>query len=167
MKRFVMIGLLVIALMPGLAVRAQDGGECDLPGAVDAALEQLAAARDLETSEALAALAEVRSGLSKAERECLGLDFEGTANTVSDPVEIPAGLWRVTITTEGYIILSVMVLDGTCEAQGIYGADTLASLSRGQGVDGSDVLFMSEGCTAIWQTQNVTDPYTVTFQRMQ
>ncbi len=110
-----------------------------------------------------AAVQDAQAQLARLESLCLGMDFKGTTNIVSDPVYIPAGLYRVTATSADSFFLYITPLDGECGPR--YG-DSLFSISGEDAANGAQALLFSEGCLAIWETNHISAPYTVTFERL-
>ncbi len=90
------------------------------------------------------------------------LTLTGDKDTVYDPVTIPAGVYRVTLITEGYFALSGEGLEGDC-----YDAIGLFNASTGEATSGLQAVFATdEGCTLVWAAHNVTAPYTVTWEQL-
>ena len=150
---------LMLLLLGSIAsVHAQDE-ECD-PAAVATASET--AIGLLQTGE-YGDLVEARGILAALDSVCLGLDFEGETETVSDPVVIPAGLYRVTVSGDTYFIMDVVPLEGECGARS-YGK--LFNLMDDQVAAGAAAVLESEGCTAVWEISNIRGPYRVTFEKL-
>ena len=145
--------LLVIVSLPTAA--AQDEPTCDIPTLTETYAAQLAEATTLE--EVIA----VQTALSKEIAVCGGLYFEGDAEEVFGPLEIPAGIYRGTVTTEGYFGLQITVLEGECDDSLIH------QVSSGRGVEGSEFVYESAGCTAVLEVSNITTPYTLQFELLQ
>jgi hypothetical protein len=164
----ILIVLCATLILAGSMARAQDGGElkctdADVSAAVDEALAGLQAAQGQDAATAYEATRQVKAELATLDSLCLGLDFEGSAtNVVSDPVIIPAGVYRVTVTTNGYFMMSGTVLEGRCTD-----AINLFILSEGDAVTGAQAVLESEGCTVLWEISTVSaPPYTVTFEKI-
>ncbi|MBN1681266.1 MAG: hypothetical protein JW966_13345 [Anaerolineae bacterium] len=160
MKRVVVIAVVLMLALSTVPVRAQDGELQCSQADIDAAIDEATAL--LQTGE-YADLVAARSVLAAVDSLCLGLDFEGDADMVSDPVYVPEGLYRVTVTTEKYFIMHVMKLEGSC---GHASFGSLFNVGEGEANNGADSLLESEGCEALWDISNVSAPYTVTFEKL-
>lgn len=166
MSRFISLVLVAVFVLAASPVFAQDDepvcSQDDLSTAISHAADLLDQALDApDSAAALDLLAEARTELLAAQQSCYSLDFEGTAATVHDPIYIPAGLYRVTATTPGFFILEGTILDGSCDEEYAFFA-----LMADQATDGAQITFSSQGCTMLWETSNITAPYTVTFEKL-
>jgi hypothetical protein len=94
---------------------------------------------------------------------CNPLFFEGTNQQLIGPITIPAGVYRAILTTEGFFAAKLEVLDGECEADGVFG---LYLINAGQANDGAEVLVRSEGCETLIGTNNVTAEWTLEFEKI-
>jgi len=95
---------------------------------------------------------------------CIGMKFSGENAKLLGPIELPAGLYRVTLTTNGYFIAKLEIIDGDCSGTGL---GALYGIFEGQASDGSETLIKSSGCTTLIDTSNVTDPWTLTIEPLQ
>jgi hypothetical protein len=95
---------------------------------------------------------------------CSGLswnsDDEGMQPVIG-PVEIPEGLYRLTATTEGYIIVQHEIIDGECDED-----YALFAESDGDATDGAQRTFNSAGCEVLITIDNVTEPWTLAFEKL-
>jgi hypothetical protein len=89
------------------------------------------------------------------------LIFSGNEATVIGPVEIPAGIYRATATTGGFIIVSVTATAGECGAGTGFLSPGLFNQSAGQATNGAEAIFTSEGCTALFEVSNVQQSWTL------
>lgn len=94
---------------------------------------------------------------------CSPLSFEGENQQVIGPIDIPAGVYRVILTTEGYFIADVEPIDGQCEARGFTG---LFNVTSGRANQGAESLLISDGCEALIVTSNVSAPWTLVFEKI-
>jgi hypothetical protein len=166
-RSLVLVALLIFVFTIG-SIHAQEGAEVqctsdDLNAALGPVIDQLTAAQTQDAAAAYESIVAARESLAALDSSCLGLDFEGTADTVSDPAYVPAGLYRVTVVTEGYFILKSLVVEGECEGTS-YGS--LFAVTEGRAKTGAQAAFKSDGCTVIWETSSVSAPYAVSFERM-
>jgi hypothetical protein len=141
---------------------AQDATNCDAP-VIDAAITDLRALLDTAAADSsIEPLIEAKGRIAVLEAACSGLSFEGTTAKVIGPFELEAGLYRVTADTEGFFIADLNVIDGSCEA-GVMG---MFLLMNGDASGGAETLVESEGCTTLVTLDNITDPWTLTFERI-
>lgn len=159
MKRFWM-AVFLTALLTGPA-GAQESPQCDGAAYAELATDVSVIVDDLATGDA-GVLDRLIDELMTFRAGCTGLSFEGDSNQVLGPVEIPAGVYRATVTTDGYMVSDLTVMDGTCEA-GIMG---LFLLTEGRATDGAETVVESEGCTALIEISNTTAPWTLVFERL-
>ncbi len=82
---------------------------------------------------------------------------------VIGPVEIPAGTYRATATTTGYMIVAVEPLDGTCG----HIWTGLFNLSSGEASTGVQEVITFEECLAMIVIRNVWEPWTLEFELQQ
>lgn len=95
------------------------------------------------------------------------LSFSGSNDQVIGPVTIPAGTYRATATTAGFIIVHVDALSGECgEGTGRNLSISLFSASRGQAVNGAEAVLTSRGCSALLSVSNVQQPWTLEFEKI-
>jgi hypothetical protein len=162
MKRMLLLAVIIFVLT-GPVVSAQEEIQCpaaDVEVAIATALDTLTAAQGQDATTQYAAAVQARSTLAALDSACLGLDFEGSDATVTDPVYVPAGIYRVAATTEGYMTVLPTILEGDC------GSDFYFILSAGEATEGAQAVFQSEGCSLIWEVSNVTEPFEVTFEKI-
>jgi hypothetical protein len=76
---------------------------------------------------------------------------------VLGPIEVPDGVYRVRVVTDGYFIAKLEVLEGEC------GTNTMFNLSQGRASEGAEILFAAEGCEALISISNVTEDWTLGF----
>jgi hypothetical protein len=167
-RKFTLAFVLVLAVLVIAPVRAQEGGELkcsleDTSAALQTAADLIASVQGQDVAAQYAATVDIRAALTALDSACLGLDFEGSANLVSDIVYVPKGVYRVTVVTDGYFIMDFLLLDGDCKATSYAG---LFNVSSGEASTGAQSAFKSDGCSLIWQIENVTMPYKVTFEKL-
>lgn len=82
--------------------------------------------------------------------------------SVTDLISFEDGLYRVKVETDGYFIGNIESIDGNCDS-GILG---LFNLSQGQASNGAENTLSTSGCVGILTTTNVTEPWTLTFEKI-
>lgn len=105
-------------------------------------------------------LSSALNGIRAEIAACNGLYFEGDANVVVGPVEVPEGVYIVTATTANYFILKPTVLDGNCSESSIF------NLSEGQAIDGAQSVFESGGCRILLEISNSRGEWTFDFSEV-
>lgn len=80
---------------------------------------------------------------------------------VIGPVDIPTGLYRVTATTQGFMIVEVDTVSGTCEHNML---GNLFNLSQGQATSGAEAIFASNSCRALIKISNTQQNWTLSFE---
>ncbi|MBC7815012.1 MAG: hypothetical protein H7175_27890 [Burkholderiales bacterium] len=91
--------------------------------------------------------------------------YDSTLNglqAVIGPVSFLDGQYRVTANTDGFFIVQLQPLQGVCDT-GFLG---LFNLMQGQASSGAQSLFTSQGCVALITVENVTEPWTLDFERL-
>lgn len=168
MKRLSMLVVIVMGILAITPTFAQEPPELKCSTAatqeiIDSVIGTLSDVPADDVQAHYIAVQEAQAQLARIDSLCLGLDFKGTANIVSDPVYVPAGLYRVTATSADSFFLYMTPLEGECGPR--YG-EALFSVSGEGAANGAQALLFSEGCLAIWETNYINAPYTVTFERL-
>ena len=153
MKRVILIIVVVLAglVWPANAQEGETTLKCsdqDTSAALQTAADLIAGAQGQDVTAQYAAIVDARSALAAVDSACLGLDFQGSGMTVSDPVFVPAGIYRVTVTTADSFVMDATVLDGECEASSIMGLFTILGEDA---ANGAQAVFKSEGCLTLWE----------------
>ena len=168
MKLWVVLAVaLMLAVLP---VAGQDETEtvegCEAAALADVLAELVEAVREAE--DVAGALRAVAVAAGTAAAVCDDLAFSSEEDgllPVIGPVTIPEGIYRVTVTTEGYFILRSDALEGEC-GDGQYFTPGIFNLSRGSAVDGAQMVFHSAGCETLLSVSNVTDPWVIGFEKL-
>lgn len=163
------IALLIVVLLIGLAgsaAKAQStpSATCDLT-IVSEELSNFKPSGD--NTKDIAALAKARDDIGQAIIACQGMKFEGTANKILGPIDLPKGLFLITLKTNGYGSAEGKVLDGTCDNNP---GDTSAFLLGALSSDNPNVRaqsLTSEGCKFTVDIELVTAPWTLTIEPLQ
>lgn len=160
--------LLVLLAVSAVSVWAQEdeAPECDAAATADVLAELVEALRTAENP--IEALGAVRDAASLATAACSGLSFnsddEGLMPVIG-PIEIPEGVYRVTLVTEGYFIMKVDALDGAC-GEGTRMSSNAFNVGRDSATNGAEVVIISEGCEALLSVSNVTKSWTLGFEKL-
>ncbi len=110
----------------------------------------------------------IRDAASIAAAACSGLTFSSDAEgmmPVIGPVEIPEGIYRVTLVTEGFFIMKIDALDGEC-GEGSRMSSGAFSVMQDTATNGAQIVVNSEGCEALLSISNVTQPWTLEFEKL-
>lgn len=92
----------------------------------------------------------------------------GRTNDVVGPEQFPAGVYRVTAWTDGFMTVRLTATEGTCYegTSGFITTGTLFILMQGQAVDGAETLMTSEGCSALIEVSNVQEDWELKFEKV-
>lgn len=167
MKLIRFISLILLVVLVG-AVQAQDeeAEACDY-AALAAQLTEVSEGLEASDDPAVELMA-LQAEIASFQASCNGLTFtseeEGLLPVIG-PIEIPEGLYRVTVVTDGYFILDVEPLEGECGPRGGY-TTNIMGVSRDEAVEGAEALAESTGCEALLVIENVTDPWVLTFEKI-
>jgi hypothetical protein len=165
--RFLFMVALVIALLSMTAVvSAQDdeSDTCDYATFSDSLTEQIATLADEE--DPAAALRDIQSQIGEFQAACAGLSFsseEYGLQPVLGPLTIPEGVYRLTLTTDGAFILSATILGGECDELDYLG---LFLIFPGTAAEGAQTVLDTGECEVLLQISNVSDPWTLTFEKL-
>ena len=169
MRGMAIVATLLLASVAGVA--AQDAA-CTLDDleitltALEALVAEAREAQDAEdVAEAIPIVGEIGAIASESLARCGPLAWEGETAQLLGPADIDAGLYRATVLTEGYFIAQVASVSGEC-GQGPMMSQFLFNLRGGAASDGAEALFVSEGCTALIETGNISEPWNLTLEKI-
>lgn len=172
-RRFLMLVTVFVLLAAAVIAPAlgQEDGElaCDadeLTIAIEEAAALLEEAGELagdDPASALTKLVEARLLLTDSDIKCHDLAFEGAANAVLGPIDLPTGVYRVTFTTEGFGIADAEPLEGKCETD-MFG---LFNVSAGEAQTGAEAMLKAKDCRALIEITNIQKPWTLTIELIQ
>jgi hypothetical protein len=100
-----------------------------------------------------------KAGLAQA--ECLGLAFDSETlgmQPVIGPVTFPSGTYRVTATTDGFMLAEIEVISGDCDET------LLFAIFEGDADDGSQTVFKSDDCVGLIAIGNTGEPWSLDFE---
>ena len=81
---------------------------------------------------------------------------------VTDPVEIPAGVYRVTVTNASGFVWDVTTITGDCDEGFV-----IYEFVDNDGVERDlTAVYESDGCTAVFEITRITSPYTMIWQKL-
>jgi len=110
---------------------------------------------------ALVLLNSLHAAVIEARAKITGSFFSGHAKMLTDPFVLPAGVYRVHFTTEGFGAVKMIALDGS---------DTdklLFNLAPGDATEGASTIYRSRGSRIMVQFSNITAPYKLVFERIE
>ena len=159
MRRVIVLIVLVSLLVVAGIVQGQEPicSDEDVQAVIDEALTLL------EGGDYQSAV-EARGKLAALDSVCLGLDFKGTAGSVHGPLDIPEGIYRVTIATNDFFIMKGTILEGECGDS--YDGEFILFNEFGTGEFEVEKILKSDGCSVLLETSNIFAPYTVTFEKL-
>ncbi len=110
----------------------------------------------------LAALLKLAADISAQNVACNGLTFKGNIIVKAiGPIEIPPGLYKVTATTRGYLILKIRLVDPDCADRDGF---SIVNVGAGEATTGAEEIVRFMGCKMFLQPSNVDAPWTVTLE---
>lgn len=149
--------VLVVILLGAVPASAQDDAypECNFNAVLPILQDGMSAVSDWETLE------QFNRDLQASLAFCRGLMFSGDGDRVVDPMEIPAGLYRLVYTADS----NGSFVFGSVEARLINGdcTDGLLINFAGDSTNTAETLFESGGCMVIFEVGNTQTPWTVHF----
>lgn len=159
MRRTILFAILVLFSLMTVPTQAQ-APKCD-PAAVIKLANGLKSAKSAQKD--MAALMKLQDSITAAHIACNGLTFKGTGEKVSKPFIIPKGLYKVTATSDGFLIVDLRSLTGSdCQPDAQVG---LFNLDRDQAkVGGETTLPVPGDCRVIMSTSNTRTTWTITFE---
>jgi hypothetical protein len=161
--RFALLMIIVVLTLPIVAISAQENPDCNPASVIDSA-SKLKSTGD--TAKDIAALKELSIAISKQNIACNGLKFEGNAAKIIGPFDLPKGMYKTTVTTKGFFIAELKVLDGECGTGSF--SNHLYNMMNMELKELSEEAFLeSEGCRLIIQTSNVSAPWVLTIEPLE
>jgi len=140
-------------------------GALGAPSSVDAlrghenSLQKIIALADKGDDQgALALLNSLHDAVIEARAKIIGLFFSGQADMLTDPFVLPAGVYRVHFTTEGFGVVETVVLDGSDSDK------LLFNLAPGNASEGASTVYRSLGSRIMIQFSNISAPYKLVFE---
>ena len=110
---------------------------------------------------ALVLLDSLHAAVIEARAKITGSFFSGHAHTLTDPFSLPAGVYRVHFTTEGFGAVKMIALDGSDSDK------LLFNLASGDASEGASTIYRSRGNRIMVQFSNITAPYKLVFERIE
>jgi len=99
---------------------------------------------------ALVLLDSLHAAVIEARARITSSFFSGHADTLTDPFSLPAGVYRVHFTTEGFGAVETIVLDGPDSDR------LLFNLAPGDASQGASTVYTSQGSRIMIQFSNIT-----------
>ncbi len=166
MRGMAIVAALLLASVAGVAAQDTACTLDDLEITLTALEALVAEAQDAEdVAEAIPIVGEIGAIASESLARCGPLAWEGETAQLLGPADIDAGFYRATVLTEGYFSAQVVSVSGEC-GQGPRMSQFLFNLSGGEASDGAEALFVSEGCTALIETGNISEPWNLTLEKI-
>ncbi len=137
--------------------------KCDLTSVIKAA-NALKASGDNKTD--LAALLKLRDSISQANIACNGLTITGKGVKVVPPFVLPKAFYKVTATSNGYLIVDARSMEGSDCKAGV--EDNLFILDDQQAKLGAETtLDIQFDCRIMLSVSNTRTDWKITFEPMQ
>lgn len=166
MKRLTISFLMLILLVIGITILAQEiPPGCDLAALSEQITINAADLSAVPLDEALTILSDLQNSIASQSAACGGLAFNSDNEgfqPVIGPVELPDGIWKVTFTTGGYVLLNATTLTGDC---GGYDDEFLIlSAGKGDAVKGKqEVMTTSDSCSLLLTVGMADEDWTLEF----
>lgn len=119
--------------------------------------------KDDDIGNFLGTARELRRVLARADANCRGLHFTSDSEGMSPvigPVSISGGIWRATLTTDGFASVKLETIEGDC------GDEKLPfNVFDGDAKDGAQkVIKTGMGCQALISLENTSKPWDLMFE---
>jgi hypothetical protein len=171
MNRFILLvfaSLIITAVLPLSAQDADAKFTCDstnVSSFLDKIIEVATAAKkEGDPQKALDLLVPFSNGLDYRLAACAKLNFSGTGEEqpVLGPLEIPDGVYRVTVKTDGYFSLQMDTISGNCGDE-----KYLFLITKGDAKNGAQIVLKpSDQCKALLTVSNASDPWQLQFENL-
>lgn len=160
-KRSWALGSLVLSIVFLVGAGTSDSGAVRaLVGHERSVGDAISAIQAGDTKRALAVLDALHGAVIEARALVNGLVFRGERKMLTDPFLLPAGSYRVRLTTEGFAIVFIYSVQGAL-------LSVLFNLSPGEASGGATALYRSTGQRVMVQFDNISAPYQLVFERIQ
>ncbi len=165
MKRLLL--LLTILLFAAFLALAQDSNyaACEDLAERISSIQESAAALDPSSAELSQEIAALQTQITIIDTECRGLSFSSEidgSQPVLGPIILEEGVYRATLTTEGFAIINGTELDGDCERE-----LRLFSIGRGDAANGAQaVINLEDDCEFLLEFSNITDAWAFTIEKL-
>lgn len=94
---------------------------------------------------------------------CLGMTFSGNGAKLLGPIDLPAGLYKVTAKTDDAFLVKMRILKGLCTASN---GENLYAFFAGDGAAGAETIIESSTCTILLET-DVAETWSLTIEPLQ
>ena len=125
----------------------------------DSVKEVLGLLQARRQTEALQLLDSLHAAVVELRSDLRGWRLSGNANMLSDPVDLPAGTYRVHFTTEGFGAVKLYNMQGELDS-------LLFNLAPGEASDGASTLFRSSGDRVMLEFSNISESYVLVFESL-
>jgi hypothetical protein len=161
MKKRMGVGI-VVALMIVVAGALGASNLVDALRGHESSIQEIIALADKGDKEgALALLDSLHASVIEARARITGSFFPGQADMLTDPFVLPAGVYRVHFTTEGFGAVEVIVLDGSDRDK------LLFNLAPGDASEDASTVYRSHRSRIMIQFSNISAPYMLLFERIE
>lgn len=117
----------------------------------------------LETDTYLKFLRELRVLLESQWLLCNGMIFSGSGAKLLGPIDLPAGLYKVTAKTDDAFLVRMRILKGLCTASN---GENLYAFFAGDGAAGAETIIESSTCTILLET-DIAETWSLTIEPLQ
>ena len=161
MKKRVVIGIVVALMILVTGAFGASNLVDALRGHENSVQKIIALADKGDEQGALALLNSLHAAVIEARAKITGLFFSGQADKLTDPFVLPAGVYRVHFTTEGFGAVKIIVMDKSNSD------DVLFNVFQGAASEGESTIYRSRGSRIMVQFSNISAPYKLVFERIE
>ena len=159
-KRLVVVTAVALLIVAAGALGASNLVDA-LRGHENSVQKIIALADKGDKQGALVLLDSLHAAVIEARAKITGSFFSGHADTLTDPFSLPAGVYRVHFTTQGFGAAEVIVLDGSDSDK------LLFNLAPGDASEGASTLYRSQGSRIMIQFSNISAPFKLVFEQIE
>ena len=161
MKKRVVMGIVVAVMILVTGVLGASNLVDALRGHENSVQKIIALADKGDEQGALVLLDSLHAAVIEARAQLTGSFFSGQADMLTDPFVLPAGVYRVHFTTEGFGAVETIVLDRSDRDK------LLFNLAPGDATEGASTIYRSRGSRIMVQFSNISAPYKLVFERIE
>ncbi len=159
------IGVLLIAVT-GVSAQEETAEECSAAADALTVIADILAEPELSPLDTLDL---IYKAAIEARATCMELSFSSEVEgfePVIGPLIIPEGIYRPTVTTEGYFIMRIVPLRGECGDGTRMSPTSVFNITAGIATTGAQGVVASAGCEALIEIENTSAPWVLSFEKL-
>lgn len=145
----------------------QNVSECDLAEYRDALSASIDSIDAGNITGVLAEMDSVSRIIQSTRARCMGLSFNSEQDgmrPVIGPIEFADGIYRATLTTDGFININLIPVSGECDLGFSARLFSILSSEAGTASEGASTTLTSRSCIAILEFDRIDRPWTLEFE---